>query len=145
LLANLERNYIPAEGPRWRRWTVGVLAWSIAGPLLLLAAVAALGLAAVVALGVLFLVLSPTINQLDAFTALWAVAVVLAGVGAWLWFWADQEDAAFAVGALVAVVALVAIAGRAWSRPPTGFCAKHDCISNFSDGKGSIVQCADGM
>jgi hypothetical protein len=27
----------------------------------------------------------------------------------------------------------------------SGFCDKHSCISNFDNGQGSIVQCADGM
>jgi hypothetical protein len=30
--------------------------------------------------------------------------------------------------------------------PDTGdFCSTHDCIDNFENGKGSIVQCADGQ
>ena len=29
--------------------------------------------------------------------------------------------------------------------PTAGFCSTHDCIPNFDEGNGSIVQCADGM
>ena len=141
LVGHIERDYIPTEGPRWRRWTVGILAWSVVAPIFLLGAILALGLVALVGA----ILLAPTLDHADAFTILWAVAVLLAGVGAWLWFWAAEEEVALAVGGLVIVMALVAVAGGAWSSPPTGFCATHKCISNFSDGNGSIVQCADGM
>jgi hypothetical protein len=43
------------------------------------------------------------------------------------------------IGAAVAV-ATVAVAGCGSS----GFCAKHRCIGNFANGRGTIVQCQDG-
>ena len=57
----------------------------------------------------------------------------LRAVGATLW----SSIVVLAASTLVAV-ALSACGG------PASFCDTHECISSFSDGNGSIVQCADG-
>lgn len=48
---------------------------------------------------------------------------------------------------LVAVFALSALGASSCETTgsASGFCAKHDCIDNFDEGNGSIVQCEDGM
>jgi hypothetical protein len=47
-----------------------------------------------------------------------------------------------AVGAVfIGAVAVASLSGHG-SR---GFCARHDCIPNFSNGSGYIVECVDGM
>jgi hypothetical protein len=73
--------------------------------------------------------------------------------------WTGRRRAMWALGALVgslitlAGVGFVAAwaAGADWnlsssssSSSQADFCSTHDCIPNFDNGNGSIVQCADG-
>lgn len=79
-----------------------------------------------------------------------AVAAVLTGlVGAALAA-LSMSPPRHRIGVALLVVAADGIlvpAGKAIvdSSKPHGFCAAHRCIDNFEEGRGSIVQCADGM
>jgi hypothetical protein len=44
---------------------------------------------------------------------------------------------ALAFGVAASLAGLVACGG-------SGFCSTHSCIGNFDNGRGSVVQCADG-
>jgi hypothetical protein len=45
----------------------------------------------------------------------------------------------------LAAVALAVVVLMGGGCGTSGFCASHECIGNFDNGQGSIVQCADGM
>jgi hypothetical protein len=47
--------------------------------------------------------------------------------------------------AAAALVVFSLAAAPACGSQPNGFCAHHDCIDNFTNGSGYIVQCQDGM
>jgi hypothetical protein len=76
-----------------------------------------------------------------------AVALTLTVIGShrlpaddWI---ADNEVVPAIVGWTVMAVIAVGVVVLFLPRQ-TGFCASHDCIPNFSNGHGFIVQCADG-
>jgi hypothetical protein len=79
-----------------------------------------------------------------------AVAAVLAAlVGAPLAA-LSMSPTRHGIGVALLVLAaggIIVPAGKAIvdSSKPHGFCVTHRCIDNFDEGRGSIVQCADGM
>lgn len=105
----------------------------------------ALALAAIVTALACAAIVGPVFDHADAFTILWLGVPPLAFAAAWLWFWVEHEERAMIVGGLAAMLAVVAVAGGAWAEAPTGFCATHGCVPSFEKGRGSIVQCEDGM
>jgi len=45
----------------------------------------------------------------------------------------------------VVLLAIALVPLSACGSQAHGFCAKHSCIANFSNGSGYVVQCQDGM
>lgn len=80
----------------------------------------------------------------------WGGLLLLAvAVGLWLRTVPGAQRASRALRAAPLAVAVLGLgscgAAVTIGNGSSGFCDKHDCISNFDNGHGSIVQCADGM
>src|SRR4051794_6875716 len=72
ILARIERDFIPTDGPRWRRRVVGFLAWSVAGPVLLAGGVLMLAVGVMIAVIVGAFIVAPLFDHVDVFTVMWA-------------------------------------------------------------------------
>jgi len=132
----------------WRRWwlrPLSVILWAGLGLVMLVSGAFLVALVGAIPVGIVAAIISSHPSPWG-----WtAVAAVLAGlVGAALLLSMSPTREHIGVALLVVgAIGVIVPAGKAIvdSSKPHGFCATHRCIDNFDEGRGSIVQCADGM
>ena len=135
----------------WRRWwlrPLSVILWAGYGLVMLVSLAFLVAIVGGIAVGIVVAV----VNSQPSPWGWTAVAAVLAGlVGAALAAF-SESSVRHGIGVALLVFAAAGVivpAGKAIvdsdSSKPHGFCATHQCIDNFDEGRGSIVQCADVM